>query len=826
MKLIELEIENVRGITHIKLTPQGKNIVIWGPNGSGKSAVVDAIDFLLTGRISRLKGEGTRNIKLKECGPHIDHKPKDAIVRAVIQFPKINVPIEIKRDMAQPTKLVVSDEKYLPNLEPILSLASRGEHVLTRREILKYITSDGSTRAQEIQALLNISDIEIIRKAFVNIENTFKREKQTKEEAIDEKKGEVNATIQTTSFNEKMLLDYVNQLRKTLKSNELNSVSSDTLKKALTPPTSIINDNHVNLTIFEKDIQNIHNSFDEKNQKGIIEFDKELRNLLNSIKSNPKLLKTYNRFQLIELGKSMIDDTGNCPLCDTQWPSGKLDEYLTSKLTDIEEISQQRNRITSLSDSISKRVNNTRGSINKIIEVLNKIEEKEWSIQLKTCSSDLNQLSIALANPLEKYPLIEFDSDRVKHMLISEEIKQNLQTLIEIVKTKAPPITPEQTAWDTLTRLEENLKGLEKAKNDFKNASISYKKAEILLNTFEYSRDTILGNLYKDVNDRFVQLYKELHGSDEKDFSATISPDGAALKFEVDFYGRGAFSPQALHSEGHQDSMGLCLYLALSERLAEGLIDLIILDDVIMSVDSNHRRDICRVLASNFPNRQFLITTHDKTWANQMRSEGVVDNKSCMVEFYNWKVDTGPQVNLQADLWSKIEEDLTRNDVPSAASRLRRGLEEYFGLVCDSLQIRVRYKLNGQLDLGDFTIPLMDGYKDLIKKAKKSSVSWEKSEKTAKFEELDSMRSSIYKRTYAEQWGINANVHFNNWINFSDKDFRPIKEAFQDLYYLFSCHSCGGILKITADGMKQSGVRCNCGSVNWNLISNNKEEKK
>ena len=57
------------------------------------------------------------------------------------------------------------------------------------------------------------------------------------------------------------------------------------------------------------------------------------------------------------------------------------------------------------------------------------------------------------------------------------------------------------------------------------------------------------------------------------------------LNLEVGFYGRGTFPPHAFHSEGHQDSMGLCLYLALAERLTEGLIDLIILDDVVMSVD-------------------------------------------------------------------------------------------------------------------------------------------------------------------------------------------------------------------------------------------------
>jgi recombinational DNA repair ATPase RecF len=49
IKLIELYIQEFRGIRNLTLQPQCENFVIHGPNGSGKSGVVDAIDFGLTG---------------------------------------------------------------------------------------------------------------------------------------------------------------------------------------------------------------------------------------------------------------------------------------------------------------------------------------------------------------------------------------------------------------------------------------------------------------------------------------------------------------------------------------------------------------------------------------------------------------------------------------------------------------------------------------------------------------------------------------------------------------------------------------------------------
>jgi DNA repair exonuclease SbcCD ATPase subunit len=72
IKLIEVYIEEFRGIKKLTLHPKGENFVIHGPNGSGKSGVVDAIDFGLTGDISRLAGKGTRSLSLKAHGPHVD----------------------------------------------------------------------------------------------------------------------------------------------------------------------------------------------------------------------------------------------------------------------------------------------------------------------------------------------------------------------------------------------------------------------------------------------------------------------------------------------------------------------------------------------------------------------------------------------------------------------------------------------------------------------------------------------------------------------------------------------------------------------------------
>ena len=76
-----------------------------------------------------------------------------------------------------------------------------------------------------------------------------------------------------------------------------------------------------------------------------------------------------------------------------------------------------------------------------------------------------------------------------------------------------------------------------------------------------------LTTLYQDVQKDFSSYYRTINESDESGFTAKFTPSQGSLSLDVNFYGRGLFPPVAYHSEGHQDGMGVCLYLALMKRL-------------------------------------------------------------------------------------------------------------------------------------------------------------------------------------------------------------------------------------------------------------------
>lgn len=820
MKILELEINEIRGIKNLTLTPNGDTIVVWGPNGTGKSGVIDAVDFLLTGKVTRLLGKGTKGLHLKTHGSHIDSSGDDAYVSAKIKIQGIDDPVTLKREISNPNQLEIvgCDEEVI---SPIKNIAERGQHVLTRREILDYITSEPSTRAQQIQTLLNIYEIERIRQNLVKISNKATKSVAATSKAFEQAKFGVISTTQESTFEKESILKFINSQRAILNGDPITELDSQNLKKEIASP-KLVSSSNTNISLIEKNIENINSAISKKDS--IKTADTLLQSIIKEIKGNIELMTAYRRQELIELGITALeeDEQKDCPLCDTEWEELKLIEYLKKKLEGVDKIEKLNKQLDDNSKIISREVNLLRTNLSRINTVLKLVPElsKEHSL-ISTWDNQLSLLAKSIESPVSDYLDFEKGEREIDTLLSPENIDARFKKILETLEKKFPKSSPEQNAWDTLTRLEENIKAIESSEKEYEDSKLFEKRANQLRNEFEKSRDKVLNELYEGIQRRFVQLYVELHGDDEKDFSAKLEPKGAALNFEVDFHGRGNHPPHALHSEGHQDSMGLCLFLALAEYLAEGVIDVVLLDDVVMSVDADHRRSLCKLMATFFKNKQFIITTHDKTWANQLKTEGIVSSKSS-VEFYNWDIETGPHVNLEKDIWKDVKKALEENNVPEGAAKLRRGAESFFETVCDALEAPVTYRQNRRWELGNFMPAAFGQFRKHLKSAKSAAQSWGDEEKMKEFQELDSMASQIYTRTLAEQWGVNSTVHYNEWANLTKNDFEPIADSFEDLFNLFLCQTCNGIMRLVKKGMTNEAIKCNCGKLNWNLIKKKK----
>ena len=262
--------------------------------------------------------------------------------------------------------------------------------------------------------------------------------------------------------------------------------------------------------------------------------------------------------------------------------------------------------------------------------------------------------------------------------------------------------------------------------------------------------------------------------------------------------------------------MGLCLFLALAEKLAGGQNpDILLLDDVIMSVDRDHRKQVARLLKEHFPDTQFIITTHDRAWAKHLVAAGVV-RLSDVWEFRNWDVETGPTIGKPVQVWERIERQLAEADVRGAAHTLRSHLEEMLLDVCGNLRAEVRLRPDGQYEAGDLGDPAFKELKRKIRAGLRRASEVGDDERTAILTRLEERRQAARRELKVDEWTISANVHFNELLELSPNEFRDVAARYRAGLEIFVCSVCEQALELTygADG-RPAAVTCQCDQTTW-----------
>ena len=182
---------------------------------------------------------------------------------------------------------------------------------------------------------------------------------------------------------------------------------------------------------------------------------------------------------------------------------------------------------------------------------------------------------------------------------IPPSFSKSVEQITGIVQAR-PDQTTTLDALTFLTTAQLRLVDYREAMRQKKAADIASDMASAAYETYCGVLEDELNALYEEVQEDFSTYYRTINEDDEAAFTAKLTPSDGKLDFDVNFYERGLFPPGAYHSEGHQDGMGVCLYLALMKRLFGDRFTLALLDDVVMSVDADHRYQFCKLLKTAF----------------------------------------------------------------------------------------------------------------------------------------------------------------------------------------------------------------------------------
>ena len=812
--MIQIEsvaIRELRGIRELEIKPHRKNFVISGPNGSGKSGVVDAVQFALTGEISRLTGKGTGGLSVHRHGPHVDRQEDPASAEVSLRFyvPDLKKSAVLRRNVKNPRRFCLEPDE--PEIRAIIEeIAGHPGLTLSRREIIKYIIVEAGQRSKEIQALLKLEAIEHTRGVLKTASNKLAIVARQARSAVEIAAHALCRHLDVTILTREDILVAINQHRQTLSLVEISGMGANTdLSAGIMEGAG---DAGFNKEAALRDVEALEKAQVALPNLGQEEVESVLRDL-TTLDGDPALLEAITHRSFVERGLGLIDGP-QCPLCDTDWENEEaLQTHLREKLAKADE-----------ADALQKQLLDNGAEIANQAQVIARLADAvqplgrpcgldRFGEELERWSSDLK----AFATRLDKVESIIEQRGRLDEgwSMAPGSLEEQLAVLRQALQDK-PDESASIAAQTFLTRAQDRFSAWRSAQCEERRAKAALEAGRATYITYCEVADEYLTALYEAVEDDFSAYYQEINSEDEGGFNAKLAPSEGSLDLKVTFYDKGMYAPGAYHSEGHQDGMGVCLYLALMKRLLGDRFRFSVLDDVVMSVDRGHRKEFCRLLKTRFPETQFIITTHDKVWAKQMQTEGLVESKAG-VSFHSWSVQTGPIVEQSAGIWHDIESDAAKGATNVAASRLRRHMEFVAGELAHELRARPPFRGDFSYDLGDLLPAVIGRHGELLKQAAKVANSWNDEDGKAKVEAMKTARTTAMSAYGGEAWIVNRAVHFNEWANFTTAEFRKVVEAFKNLLAGLRCSSCESWLYVTPRKGDLESLRCPCGSVTLNL---------
>ena len=810
IKLEFAHIEEVRGIRKLDIDFQKGTFAISGPNGSGKSGVIDAIEFGLTGQIGRLTGRGTKGLSVSEHGPHIDKTkfPDAAFVELRVFLPAIGKTATITRKVSAPAKpkIVPADDDVKAALTEI---ADHPEITLSRREILRFILIEPAKRSEEIQTILKLDDIGQTRAALNTAQNRLQTAQRTAAALVQTTRDSLLLHLQISTLRADDLLEAVNTRRKLLTLPEIAALTADTkLDVGLSAAASLPDFNKQSALRDLNALSEAAKGFPTLAKADAAAIVADLEKLEN----DPVLLAALQRRAFIEKGLDLVEGP-ECPLCDTPWADEQhLREHLKSKLAKSAQAQKIQDAMLKRGTAVAQAAIKVSGLLAPAQKIAEGQDKAACAKLLTAWKADLDGLKTSLTT-LDGLTGLK-DRLSAGWLATPKTFANELAGLIEKVMAK-PDQTAALDAQTFLTTAQLRLGDYREAMRKNRTAEIAYAAAKAAYETYCKVQEEELNALYDEVQKDFSAFYRAINEDDESTFTAKLTPSEGKLDLDVNFYERGLFPPAAYHSEGHQDGMGVCLYLALMRRLFGPRFTFALLDDVVMSVDSGHRYQFCKLLKTQFPDTQFVITTHDRLWAEQMKSAGLVTSKTSLA-FHSWTIDTGPLVESNQEIWDEIAAALAKGKVEAAAAALRHHLEYVSRLLADEIGAAPQFRADGNYELSDLLPAVLKRMRELYGKVADAAQSWGNKADHDTAAKSKTALSTSNGATAVEQWAVNKAVHYNEWANFGKKDFEPVVTAFKELLGCFRCETCDFWVYVTPRVNPES-LRCACTAISLNL---------
>ena len=479
---------------------------------------------------------------------------------------------------------------------------------------------------------------------------------------------------------------------------------------------------------------------------------------------------------LMRSGRAQADI---CPLCHQPLSLDQLAERLSNDLDELEEAARElgkarqaaRQFVASLRDGQSTRTNLVSRVASHGLELATLPDGRH---------EDLHR-SVEEISPMERSSVERYRDDMAAWDIAA----------CEAIASEIPaPATEHEQALIELGSLLTSAAAWRLAALKHSEKSAAFNLADRLFAEYQERQGQYFSQVIQLISRRVAEIYQFLHpeGGIGQVAIETVGDKGAELW--VEFHGRKELPPHRVLSESHLNSLGIALFLAMTEAFNENLAFLV-LDDVVNSMDREHRGRLADLLVEEFSDAQLIILTHDEQFFTRIHLRAPSWKR---LEFASWSYEQGPRtIQYEGDrLLVAAHDALATDDRTGAAQKGRRALEELLQEACERLEALLPFR-RGHLNEQRMAGEVMAGLRRTLRDDAKSRYA-----ETRPL--LDALEADL-------QATLNVESHANQG-GASSQEVRDALQRISDLRECFTCPSCE--TRVWHVGSSPSW-RCKCG---------------
>lgn len=696
LNLKTLKVKGVRGIVDgPDLHLEEGGLLLCGDNGTGKSSYVDAIEKVLAGSCSSLKDRG-RRVSWHRQGSHINCEEPSVELTLTDGAEDFTISLDTQiSDLDKP-------------LRDLLTAARQQSFVLRRSTLLRFIDATPAKRYGALEDFLKLDEYSTFE---TQVKKLGKSVEAKLEVAGDDKRQHERTLRERLGFDTSTPLTKSNCMEAANKVLGVAGIEPLTQFEDLSARIKEVERRlarFANIEMLQK-VQGVSDVIDEfPDPDELVRSAQEYLARRGECFEAEKELQGHFYVEVLKEGLAWIeeDELERCPLCDSLIRLADVRAHVAACVAENEHITDLRRRQSIAHSSFRK-------SLKSFVEIFERLEER-WRVVLgediPNAARDLIVHVRGLNSTHSSLQSVDQIEEDVRHLLRIdfETVLQDLQDSVERVLADFPDSEVYSQLYDARVQvlaISKHFSEITGLTRRIMHLETCQDQIEILADLVEVGRKKAVQKLLYAVVEVANGYIQSIH-PDEKIGEPALDmkeSSSGSIVLTSRFHGETG-DPRGHYSEGHVDSLGLCLFLAIRRihHTQRPELSLLVLDDVMHSVDANHRRDTANLIFEEFSDHQLLITTHDPLWFEYLKMAcSKTDKQFARHRIAAWTLDTGP---IWGDHLSNYEWLNSKEGIYAKPSDkvMKAGLllEEMLQNLCHNLSVSVPFRIEGDYTIG------------------------------------------------------------------------------------------------------------------------------